>query len=240
MEHGSRSPQWKNDATARFAEALRELRRQSGDPSLRELERRTHFSRTALSQAASGQKMPSLQLALAYVTACGGDPAEWTGHWERATAQARLARVPDVIVERKTPARPAWPPQALADGADPDRAGCSEDAVTVCAQRVGISEGRVVGQIQLRLSPWGQAVWARFEGTSSLDHLAARAFVEIELGARRTGLGETHTLFRAEYAHDYMWSDLLLAGERPVRAEAAVYMDGVLVGSGTTQALSIS
>ncbi|MEU5217418.1 WD40 repeat domain-containing protein [Streptomyces sp. NPDC020807] len=56
--------------------------------------RRAHYSTTTLAQAAAGELLPSLPVALAYVRACGGDEAAWEQQWreaERAVARERLA-----------------------------------------------------------------------------------------------------------------------------------------------------
>jgi WD40 repeat protein/energy-coupling factor transporter ATP-binding protein EcfA2 len=66
---------------SRFAEDLRQLRVWAGRPAYRELSRRAHYSAAALSEAASGRKLPSLALTRAYVEACGGDTETWTRRW---------------------------------------------------------------------------------------------------------------------------------------------------------------
>ncbi|MDG4810540.1 hypothetical protein O7634_27615 [Micromonospora sp. WMMD1120] len=70
----------------RFALDLRQLRTKAGGPTYRQLAKRAHFSVTTLAKAASGETVPSLQVTLAYVAACGGDPAEWTERWHRLIA----------------------------------------------------------------------------------------------------------------------------------------------------------
>ncbi|MEU0408820.1 hypothetical protein ABZ307_13565 [Streptomyces griseorubiginosus] len=75
----------------RFAYDLRKLRQEAGGPTYRELARRAHFSVTALSQAAAGEQLPSLQVTLAYATACGGDPGEWERRWKEAEREVREA-----------------------------------------------------------------------------------------------------------------------------------------------------
>ncbi|WP_328641078.1 helix-turn-helix domain-containing protein [Streptomyces canus] len=75
----------------RFAYGLRKLRQEAGGPTYRELARRAHFSVTALSQAAAGEQLPSLQVALAYAAACGGDPGEWERRWKEADREVREA-----------------------------------------------------------------------------------------------------------------------------------------------------
>ncbi len=76
----------------RFAHDLRVLRRAAGGLSYREMSRQAHYSRTALSQAASGEELPSLTVTLAYVEACGGDPAEWEARWHAVEAEVAAER----------------------------------------------------------------------------------------------------------------------------------------------------
>ena len=77
---------------AAFACELRRLRENAGKPSYRELANRTHYSISTLSAAAGGRCLPTLQVTLAFVRACGGDPGEWADRWRRvASAQAAIA-----------------------------------------------------------------------------------------------------------------------------------------------------
>lgn len=71
-----------------FAADLRRLREKAGSPTYRELARRAHYSAATLSQAAGGQKLPTLPVTLAYVRACGADPVEWEERWHEAMAEA--------------------------------------------------------------------------------------------------------------------------------------------------------
>src|SRR5688572_9090000 len=59
----------------RFAVALRELRQSAGNPPYRVLAKRAHYSATTLAQAAAGERLPTLAVALAYARACNGDGA---------------------------------------------------------------------------------------------------------------------------------------------------------------------
>ncbi|HUQ57463.1 WD40 repeat domain-containing protein [Lentzea sp.] len=68
----------------RFAWELRQLREKAGSPNYRTLAQRAHYSATALSQAAAGEQLPSLAVALAYVQACEGDVAQWEQRWRQA------------------------------------------------------------------------------------------------------------------------------------------------------------
>jgi WD40 repeat protein/energy-coupling factor transporter ATP-binding protein EcfA2 len=72
---------------ARFAVELRELRRRAGGPGYRELASLAHFSATTLAQAARGRALPTLEVTLAYVQACGGDVGEWEKRWHAVAAQ---------------------------------------------------------------------------------------------------------------------------------------------------------
>jgi WD40 repeat protein len=78
------------DALIRFAADLRALRDDAGSPTYRQLSTRAHYSAAALSEAASGRKLPSLPVTLAYVRACDGDPAAWELRWrDLATTHAK-------------------------------------------------------------------------------------------------------------------------------------------------------
>ncbi|WP_182874535.1 helix-turn-helix domain-containing protein [Microbispora sp. H10670] len=70
-----------------FAVALRRLREEAGTPTYRALAERAHYSATVLSRAAGGRVLPSLEVTLAFVRACGGDEDEWTRRWHRVSAE---------------------------------------------------------------------------------------------------------------------------------------------------------
>ncbi|GAB3654549.1 hypothetical protein GCM10027589_13270 [Actinocorallia lasiicapitis] len=65
-----------------FAQELRSLRINAGKPSYRKLAGQANYSSTSLSEAARGLSLPSLDVTLAFVTACGGDTAHWEGFWK--------------------------------------------------------------------------------------------------------------------------------------------------------------
>ena len=71
----------------RFAADLRKLREKAGSPPYRKLSRLAHYSSTTLADAAAGRRLPSLPVTLAYVRACGGDPAEWETRWRALSAE---------------------------------------------------------------------------------------------------------------------------------------------------------
>ncbi len=87
-------------ALVEFAAGLRKLREEAGRPSYRELSARAHYSVGALSDAASGRRLPSLPVTLAYVGACGGNSADWSRRWhELAADQATAAPEPETAAE---------------------------------------------------------------------------------------------------------------------------------------------
>src|SRR6185437_3685248 len=68
---------------ADFARDLRLLRKSAGNPPYRALAKRAGFSASTLSVAASGTRLPSLDVTLAYVQACGADPEPWRLRWQQ-------------------------------------------------------------------------------------------------------------------------------------------------------------
>ncbi|MDX3454012.1 hypothetical protein PV396_19015 [Streptomyces sp. ME02-8801-2C] len=75
----------------RFAHELRELRRTAGGPSYRRMAETGGFSAATLSEAARGERLPSLAVVQGYVRACGGDPGEWEPRWKDAETEAASA-----------------------------------------------------------------------------------------------------------------------------------------------------
>ncbi|MFB7928237.1 helix-turn-helix domain-containing protein [Streptomyces sp. NPDC056039] len=72
----------------RFAFELRKLRAEADGITYRALALRAGYSVTTLSQAAGGERLPTLPVALAYAQACGGDPAEWEARWKEAVEES--------------------------------------------------------------------------------------------------------------------------------------------------------
>ena len=64
-----------------FAKDLRKLRAQAGNPTYREMAKLALFSPSVLSSAASGARLPTLQVTLGFVAACGGDREVWRRRW---------------------------------------------------------------------------------------------------------------------------------------------------------------
>lgn len=98
MKRGAGRPEQAVDPDAgpveRLAWELRRLREQAGGPSYRALAKRAHYSASTLAEAARGRRLPTLDVTLAYVEACGGDREEWTARW-RAAAESAGAAMPE-------------------------------------------------------------------------------------------------------------------------------------------------
>jgi hypothetical protein len=76
-----------------FAAELRQLRTQAGSPKYLQMARLTGRSRTALSEAAGGDHLPTWETTEAFVKACGGDVGTWLLKWEHV--QDQLSRFAD-------------------------------------------------------------------------------------------------------------------------------------------------
>ncbi|MFF4484589.1 helix-turn-helix domain-containing protein [Streptomyces sp. NPDC001520] len=74
----------------RFAFELRKLRAEAAGLTYRAMAQRAGFSITTLSQAAGGDRLPTLPVVLAYVRACEGDRAEWEARWREAVEEAAI------------------------------------------------------------------------------------------------------------------------------------------------------
>ncbi|WP_055489061.1 helix-turn-helix domain-containing protein [Streptomyces sp. TP-A0356] len=73
-----------------FAFALRKLRQEAGGLTYRAMAQRTGYSVATLSRAAAGGQLPSLEVVLAYVRACGADPEEWEPRWRAVTREVAV------------------------------------------------------------------------------------------------------------------------------------------------------
>ncbi|MEV6423501.1 helix-turn-helix domain-containing protein [Streptomyces sp. NPDC051662] len=78
----------------RFAFELRKVRQQVDGMTYRAMARRTGLSAVTLSQAAAGRKLPTLEVLLAYVSACGGDGEEWERRWHEAVGEEAAQEPP--------------------------------------------------------------------------------------------------------------------------------------------------
>jgi hypothetical protein len=142
-----------------FVADLARLRREAGQPSLRKMAEKGHYSHTALGSVLSGARLPSQELTIAFVRACDGDEAAWRERWrrEQALTGPPSPPVPPAPAPRRRRAR--WkvvapvavlllaavvigirstgdgpveggPQFVAADGSDPQEQHCQLDAVS--------------------------------------------------------------------------------------------------------------
>ncbi|MCL7428275.1 hypothetical protein [Streptomyces sp. YS415] len=71
----------------RFAYELRKLRDETGGLTYRAMAERAGYSAPTLAAAAGGERLPSLAVLTAYVTACGGDPDPWARRLQEAVEE---------------------------------------------------------------------------------------------------------------------------------------------------------
>jgi transcriptional regulator with XRE-family HTH domain len=86
-----------------FAFWLRNLRRQAG-LTYDELGRRAHYATSTVQAAASGKRLPTLRVTLAYAGACDGNVRQWHAYW----TQIRRALDPDVPEGAAPSLLPPW------------------------------------------------------------------------------------------------------------------------------------
>ena len=110
-------------SAVRFAAELRALRDEAGRPTYRQMARRACCSAATLCRAVAGQRLPSLDVVLAFVDACGGDRVVWAAKWRAAAAEHSAHRAdadpgapprPQAAGSREVPAIPAQLPPATA------------------------------------------------------------------------------------------------------------------------------
>jgi len=214
----------------RFAEGLRKLIKESRFPSYRALARELHYSHEIISNAARGKNLPSLEVTLAFVTACSGDPVEWEQAWRALSRRETMA----------PPVASAWQAQPVADGADPEQAGCHLDAITANARKVSIIDQRhVIGEIELRYSPKTHTAWGRFKGYDGLDKLAAfRHRVDLVVGIVRVADNYILT-YSTDYRFDHTWGDIVITGDGVYYAWVTILFDSNVAATGETDSIPL-
>jgi len=190
-----------------FAHELRRLRVRAGSPSYRALARKAGYSASALSSAASGTTLPSLDVALAYAGACGGDPRQWEARWQQARRE---------LTDINEPVTDTPPVRAGAAGKPGDPLEW-----TVAADEAGyagpyrlrrlIGAGSM-GRVYLAFTPGGRAVAVKvIRADLAEDAEFRRRFAQEVAAARRV-----HGIFTAEVL------DADTEGPRPWCASAYV------------------
>ncbi|QKW07492.1 hypothetical protein HUT18_14975 [Streptomyces sp. NA04227] len=118
----------------RFAHDLRAVRHKAGSPSYESLASRANYSGTTLAAAARGIQLPSLEVTLAYVSACDANPQPWVAYWNRT--RAALAQHAQDRTRQRPPQRrvstagttTSRPVRRVGGGDRPDRSERSDHA----------------------------------------------------------------------------------------------------------------
>lgn len=243
----------------RVGAALRQARKAAG-LGLREMARRLNYgSHSTLSEYENGARMPSEQVVEGYERLLCLQAGSLATVLEAANLERhgdpwirRRVHLPVRFIDQTTPPAtnwPAvasralgespWPRQPVADGSDPDAAGCSVDAVTLHARRIAYTKRRIIiGHVELRYSARGGAMWGRFQGYGFLDHLAEqRDDVQIVIEILRHSDGVSIST-KEQYCFDHLWSDLLVSDWGRFQATATVQLGREAVGVGATDCLA--
>jgi len=227
---------------SRFACELRQLRAAAGYPSYRELAGKALFSASVLSAAASGSSLPSLQVALAYASACGGDAADWQRRWGAAAADlglragnARVVTKESALTPAELPPAPACytgrEPEAVRLAARTDPGNLSRAASVVISGPIGVGKTAFALHFAQRVRPFypdgqlyaeltgsrGQAYSAHDVTGSLLGALGlpAPADPRRRCGLYRSVLAERRVLVMLDNAgREAMVRPLLAAGSR--------------------------
>ncbi len=117
-------PSSPDDALAQFAAGLRQLRHEADDISYRRLAERTNVSPSALSQAASGRKLPTWHVTQAFVKGCGGDEKIWYEQWSQVRRELNARQS---TANGQIPA--SAPVHKAPDGARRDTTGVRQSSV---------------------------------------------------------------------------------------------------------------
>jgi transcriptional regulator with XRE-family HTH domain len=151
------------DSVEAFAEALRDLKRSAGNPTLAALSARTGISKSVISVAFSGRALPTENTVMKLVTELGGAQAEWRAR--RNALDPRSSPATSLVWGSLSsagalpgaPENAEGPYLAAANGVDPMRTACKEDAV------IAASEARLENQVHVQLlySNDCMAVWGR-------------------------------------------------------------------------------
>ncbi|OJF13353.1 nSTAND1 domain-containing NTPase [Couchioplanes caeruleus] len=92
---------------AQLAAELRQLREKAGKPGYRQMAARVNYSVATLAAAASGRRLPTLEVTLAYVAACDGDLQVWERRWREAERLSVAPAEDPVVVNGHE--RPPYP-----------------------------------------------------------------------------------------------------------------------------------
>ncbi|HXP18669.1 MAG TPA: helix-turn-helix domain-containing protein [Streptosporangiaceae bacterium] len=103
-----------------FAFWLRDLRNRSG-LTYTQLARSAHYATSTMQDAAAGQRLPTLKVVKAFVTACSGNLAAWEAYWSQIRRLLDSDLPPEI-------SRSVAPPWANGAGYGPSAPGAARQA----------------------------------------------------------------------------------------------------------------
>lgn len=141
---------------------LRDLRNQSG-LTYEQLSHRAKYSISTLQEAASGRRLPTLNVTIAIVNACDGDEQAWRSYW--AQLKRAVDREPSSAVSESVV--PPWAPRTEEDAvrAEPD---VPQSAIATAADPADIPS---------HLRWWRRRRWQLVAGSMGALLVATSAFV---------------------------------------------------------------
>jgi hypothetical protein len=148
------------DTLATLSADLRALRLRAGNPTLSALAHQTGISKTVLSEAFAGRRLPSARTVDGIVDACGGEPAAWVARRDRlAAAQSgRAAASPLDVAPTTDAAASAADPTPAPGRREPRRVRLSV-AIAAAFTCLTLGVAGTVGTLEL-LQPRGQGASA--------------------------------------------------------------------------------
>ena len=123
----------------------------------------------------------------------------------------------------------------IADGSDPNRAGCGPGAVTIVATRVHFPAAQLSGEVELRNSPRCRAAWGRFEPA---DGWKPGPGTMVTVWTIRPADQATQS-YTVEYGGEAIIGNMLMTARGCVAAELTVARGTVQSPVATTECLVI-
>ncbi|MDQ1295125.1 MAG: hypothetical protein QG608_3010 [Actinomycetota bacterium] len=161
------------------------------------------------------------------------------GGWHRPLRTAPEKQHPAPASHAPTDALPtgsSWPdmpPQAVGDGADPQRANCDVEVSTLAHRDLALPTGKVLGRIELRHSRKCNTSWARFTPASGF---AAPRTMLVSVRTRRLQEG-TRSPASVAFGAGPVTDVMLMAGKGCVTASVSLTENTSLLAQATTDCL---
>ncbi|MGW1563799.1 protein kinase domain-containing protein [Streptomyces sp. NPDC002144] len=183
-----------------FAQGLRDLRAQApGTPTYRTLAARARYSPSALSDAASGRRLPSWDVTAAFVAACGGDVEQWRERWREL--DARLRSDHPALLPQADPGQDPAVDRALDEDVEADHDGQDAEENSDLEQDAD-GDTASAAEPAAAVSPLSPSDPPKAGPYRLLGRLGAGSMGVVYLGISRAGRPLAVKLVRADLAED--------------------------------------